>query len=131
MLSKEEINSYKNLLEKERAILEDELKSVGKQDPNNPADWVVRAPTDNEMSVDGADRSEAGDKMETLGENAGILNELEIRYNNVLRALGKIEAGTYGICEISKEPIEKARLDANPAARTCKAHLENEDSLER
>lgn len=33
------------------------------------------------------------------------------------RALAKLEAGTYGICEVSGEPIPKARLQAIPQAR--------------
>jgi RNA polymerase-binding transcription factor DksA len=33
------------------------------------------------------------------------------------RALKKIEAGTYGICEVSGDPIPKARLQAIPQAR--------------
>ena len=36
----------------------------------------------------------------------------------------KIEDGSYGTCETGNDhPIEKERLDANPAARTCKAHM--------
>jgi RNA polymerase-binding transcription factor DksA len=33
------------------------------------------------------------------------------------RALQKIDAGTYGICEVSGEPIPRARLEAIPHAR--------------
>ena len=33
------------------------------------------------------------------------------------RALIKIDEGTYGICEVSGEPIPKARLQAIPQAR--------------
>ncbi|MEK7091498.1 MAG: TraR/DksA C4-type zinc finger protein [Patescibacteria group bacterium] len=39
-------------------------------------------------------------------------------------ALAKIDAGNYGLCEISQEPIELDRLEANPSARTCKKHLD-------
>ncbi len=49
---------------------------------------------------------------------------LENRWNEVRAALKKIEAGTYGICEISGEPIEEDRLEVNPAARTCKEHMD-------
>ncbi len=35
------------------------------------------------------------------------------------RALGKIEAGTYGICERCGEPIKRARLKALPYAALC------------
>jgi DnaK suppressor protein len=36
-------------------------------------------------------------------------------------ALGKIKAGTYGICEVCGKPIEPARLEALPHARRCMA----------
>jgi RNA polymerase-binding transcription factor DksA len=47
------------------------------------------------------------------------------RLTDVKDALAKIDAGTYGICETSGEPIEEARLRANPAARTCMHHITN------
>jgi len=38
-------------------------------------------------------------------------------------ALEKIKLGTYGICEICGNHIEEERLQANPSARTDKAHM--------
>ncbi len=35
----------------------------------------------------------------------------------------RIEDGTYGVCTVSGEEIETERLEADPAAKTCKAHL--------
>ena len=34
-------------------------------------------------------------------------------------ALGKLENGEYGICEDTEEPIDEARLDAQPWTRYC------------
>lgn len=34
-------------------------------------------------------------------------------------ALGRVEAGTYGVCEQCGRPIGDARLEALPATRTC------------
>jgi RNA polymerase-binding transcription factor DksA len=51
---------------------------------------------------------------------------LEVRYNEIKSALKKIEEsapGAYGLCEVGGEQIEEDRLEANPAARTCKAHM--------
>ncbi len=56
--------------------------------------------------------------------NNGILSELEIRYNEIKKALEKINSGKgYGLCEVCNEPIDPARLEANPAATTCKKHM--------
>ena len=58
---------------------------------------------------------------------ANEIGEIETRYNEVKHALDKIEGypEKYGMCEVSNQPIEHDRLEANPAARTCKKHLEN------
>jgi RNA polymerase-binding transcription factor DksA len=37
-------------------------------------------------------------------------------------AAGRLQQGTYGICEVCGEPIPAARLEARPTARTCIRH---------
>jgi DnaK suppressor protein len=37
-------------------------------------------------------------------------------------ALARVEAGTYGVCEVCGEPIPDGRLEARPTARTCVEH---------
>ena len=117
---------FKERLEEELSLLTKELKSIGQRNPNNPNDWEAK-PQDGETNE--ADANLVADRVEGLSENTAILADLENRYNNVRRALEKIEKGTYGICEISGEKIEEDRLEANPAARTSKAHMEEEGSL--
>ena len=110
---------FKTLLESELAKLEEELKSVGRKNPDNPKDWEAK-PAD----FDGTDPDSniVADSIEEYEENAAILKQLEIRYNQVRGALGRIQNNTYGICKISDEPIELERLEANPAAETCIKH---------
>jgi RNA polymerase-binding transcription factor DksA len=48
----------------------------------------------------------------------GILDDLEAEFRELEDALGRIDAGTYGIDEITGEPIDPERLEAVPAART-------------
>ena len=112
---------YKEKLEGEKVTLENELRTVGRRNPSNPADWEPTPGVSNGNLR--ADRNEAADKIEQFEENSAILKELEIRYNNVIGALKKIEDGSFGVCEVSGEKIEEDRLEANPAARTCKKHL--------
>ena len=69
------------------------------------------------------------DRVEDWDERRSTIAALETRYNNIKRALDKIEKGTYGICEISGQPIEAERLKANPAARTSQANQEKEAQL--
>jgi phosphoserine phosphatase RsbU/P len=48
-------------------------------------------------------------------------------------ALGRMETGSYGICEYCHEPVETDRLIANPLVRFCLDHLNRQqrDALER
>jgi DnaK suppressor protein len=110
---------YKLRLEEEKATLEAELATVGRRNPANPADWEAR-PSDTGQEADPNDQA---DLMESYSENNAILTDLEARYNSVTAALARIAEGTYGTCAVSGETIEEDRLNADPAATTCKAHL--------
>jgi len=114
-----ETTEYKHRLTLEKEKLESELLSVGRRNPENPNDWE---PVPQETEPE-ADPSDVADKIEGYEENTAILKDLEIRYNEVLAALVRIEQGTYGICEIGGENIEEDRLNADPAAKTCKKHV--------
>lgn len=111
---------FKAKLEKELETLETELKSVGHINPSNPKDWE---PSSGDVDVNASDSADIADNIESYESNTAILKPLEKQYNDVKLALEKIKKGTYGICEISGEPIEKERLEANPSARTSIAHM--------
>lgn len=113
-------------LEAELETITAELKDLGVHNPQAKEDWI---PTPEGVGTPEADPNIVADRSEDWNERRGTLDVLETRYNNLNRALEKIANGTYGICEISGEEIEADRLEANPAARTCKAHLEEESSL--
>lgn len=117
---------YKTRLEEMLTKITSELKELGIHNPENPEDWI--ATPEKEESGE-ADENVAADRVEDWDERAATLATLERQYNDINRALKKIEDGTYGICEISGGEIDADRLDANPAARTCKAHMEEEASL--
>lgn len=112
-------NIHQEKLLAEKKKLETELASVGQRNPQNPADWE---PTPEKMDVSTADANEMADAMEEFEARASINEKLAARLNNVTRALDKISQKTFGICEVCNNPIEEARLEANPAARTCIEH---------
>jgi DnaK suppressor protein len=114
---------FKQKLSEELVLVERELKTVGAQNPKNPADWEGKETEMDVMSAT-ADSNEAADKLEEYAQNRAINDQLEIRYNDIKRALDKIAQEQYGVCEIGGEPIEIERLEADPAARTCKAHMQ-------
>lgn len=111
---------FKKKLEGEKKLVEKELEGVGRRNPDNPADWEATPP---EGAVQEADETDAADNIEDFNENAAILSTLETRYNEIKAALERIANGTYGTCVVGGEEIELDRLEANPSATTCKAHM--------
>jgi RNA polymerase-binding transcription factor DksA len=118
-MTPEQVTHYKDLLLQEKSALEKELQSLGHRTENN-SDWVATPPPQDEAAPDHVDQA---DYVEDFEARIGELSVIETHYQDVLEALKKIDAGTYGICEISGQPIETDRLDAYPGARTCKAHM--------
>jgi RNA polymerase-binding transcription factor DksA len=55
-----------------------------------------------------------------IGRDAAELREVQ-------QALGRLEAGSYGICQRCGEPIERGRLDVFPAAKYDLRHQEEEE----
>lgn len=111
---------FKKLLEDELKTLEDEMVTIARKNPDNKGDWEAIESDTNTNSAEEGDLAEGMEEYET---NRAILKQLETRMTEVKVALEKIDNGTYGICEISGKPIEIDRLEANPAAKTCKAHM--------
>ena len=55
-------------------------------------------------------------------ENASLAASLRDQLDDVERALGRLDDGTYGLCEECGEPVAPARLEAMPSARYCIKH---------
>lgn len=89
---------------------------------NDNGTWSVKAPEMDVMSPI-AEPNEAADKLEEIDEREEEVTTLSARLKDVRDALDKIDAGTYGVCEVSGKQIEKERLEANPAARTCLEYM--------
>jgi DnaK suppressor protein len=106
-------------LEEEKARLEKEMTSVGRKNPSVPNDWET---TSSETGAE-ADLVDQADNVVTFETNRAILADLEARYDDVLAALARIKAKSYGACEACGAHIEAARLEADPAATTCVLHL--------
>ncbi len=120
MITPTDLTEFKERLLIEKTELEAELGRHGK---SVDGDWQATSPAqDNED----ADYNVQANDVEQFETNIAILSELESRLIEVISALAKIETanGTYGICETGGEEIEMARLVANPAAKTCKEHME-------
>jgi DnaK suppressor protein len=111
--------AYKTALEDEKRVLEGELQTVGRPNPAKEGDWEADA-KEGSMEPDPNDQASVLDEYQ---ENRAIMADLEARYAEVLAALARIEDGSYGTCTVGGEAIEEDRLTADPAATTCKAHM--------
>jgi len=111
--------SFRKKLEAEKMRLESEMKTVGRENPAVPGDWEA-VPSETGSEADLADQA---DVVMSREGNSAILADLEARYDTVLEALVRIEKGMYGICEVCGGRIEEDRLEADPSATTCVAHL--------
>ena len=116
-LTREELATLRTSLEAERTTLQSDLAQHGTKEANGIWD-----PNSSGLAGEEADSTDAADQIEELVTNVPIVQELASRAHDIDDALAKIDAGTYGICEVSGEKIPFERLIANPAARTCIAH---------
>ena len=111
---------FKDMLLKESKMIESELLTLGRKNVDDHSGWEAVEPS---VDRDRADETEVADNIEQYENNSAVLKQLETRLDEVKKALEKIQNGKYGLCQISGEPIEEDRLEANPAATTCKAHM--------
>jgi DnaK suppressor protein len=75
----------------------------------------------------GDDQADAGAKTyEREREIALTLNTRDLLAQNE-RAIARIDAGTYGVCESCHKPIGKERLQAFPRATLCVACKQREE----
>ncbi len=114
-----DIKYFKNKLEEERGILENELLQVGRHNPDNPKDWEA---TPADLNLLHSDANEMSDNFEEFENRAAVEIELEDRLKDIISALERIKDGNYGKCAVDGKEIEKNRLEANPAAKTCIEH---------
>lgn len=62
--------------------------------------------------------ADQGSETFERSKDLAILEGLEADLAEIEAALGRLDAGTFGIDEVTGEPIDPERLDALPTART-------------
>ncbi len=126
MLDKTTLQELKSALEKERALLTEELKTIATPDPNLKDDWNVKHEEWGEGQITSGEELKAGESVNESDEdmkNKALSDHLELRLKEVNDALKRIEGETYGICEVCQKEIPIDRLKANPAAKTDMEHI--------
>jgi RNA polymerase-binding transcription factor DksA len=110
----------KEMLEEERDALLLQMKDMGKLNPET-GEWET-IPEAQEFPE--SDQNDLADRFEDFEERSSMMRTLEPRLRDILKALKSLNNESFGKCRVCKKDIETARLEANPAARTCKQHLE-------
>ncbi|MET9924892.1 MULTISPECIES: TraR/DksA C4-type zinc finger protein [unclassified Streptomyces] len=115
----EEVTEARTLLTSEIARLRSELEASGAALAGLMRD-----------SGDGAgdDEADTGTKNITREHELALAANAQEMLEQTERALARLEAGTYGLCEICGKPIGKARMQAFPRATLC---VEDKQKQER
>ena len=112
-LTKKEIDEFEARLQVERTELAEQLTTIEDQ---------TFATTQSDLSGDvGVDDESADAGTATFEREKELSIEQNVRdlLQKIDRALKRIDAGTYGICERCGKPIEKARIKALPYVDLC------------
>jgi RNA polymerase-binding transcription factor DksA len=114
------LHELQNKLMEEQMLLEAELASVGTPLAGRAHDWVPSVGT---IATDTSELEDRAAEISEFEDRNAIEEPLEKRYHEILAALEAMQSHDYGTCSVCGKEIEFARLLANPAAKTCKTHL--------
>ena len=117
-MNKKLLEKLRQELEKERVIIEGQLKRFAKKDEKLKGNWDTRFPRWN-SEAGGAGLEEAADEVEEYSTLLPIEYNLELKLKNIDLALEKIKKGGYGTCEKCGKKIAERRLKIYPEARFC------------
>jgi DnaK suppressor protein len=107
VLTSEQLNHFRALLERERAESQSRLAARSRE-------LEETLPREEDIRDEGDEAKIVTDLEPVLAENELDRDTLE----KIDRALRRIEEGTYGISEVSGKPIPLERLEAVPWATT-------------
>lgn len=114
-MEKKLISQFKKKLERDKKLIERELKSFAKKDVKLKGDYDTRFPNFGlHQSSD-----EVAQELASYESSLPVEYTLEFKLKDIETALEKIKKGKYGICEKCKKPIEAERLQVKPESKFC------------
>jgi DnaK suppressor protein len=118
-MNKKIADELKQKLEKEKAVLEEQLKKFATKDEKMNGDWDTRFPK-LDGNVSGSSSMEAAaDEVEEYSTLLPMEHSMELRLKNIGSALEKINNGKYGFCENCGKEIPIERLNVSPESKLC------------
>ncbi|MGO4886782.1 TraR/DksA C4-type zinc finger protein [Anaerobacillus sp. MEB173] len=123
MLTSEQLNTFKMILTKQKDDFERRLKDQDHYD-------IEKAHIQESVGELSNYDNHPGDGATELYErekDIALLDHLEKGYEETIKALDRIEAGTYGKCVTCNKDIPVERLEAVPTTLYCKDHSPNQE----
>ena len=107
-MSATDVSKVRADLEEQRSELQSRLGELGADTDSSP-----------EFDENFADSAQVAAEQ---GENLTLAANLRDQLDDVQSAIARLDAGTYGRCEVCSKEISEARLEAMPATRYCIEH---------
>lgn len=111
------VEKMKHRLFQEKDSLQAQLKNI----TNEGEDGRFKGDSEAKKPEYGDSEDENTDEVVAFQENISTASDLEEHLEKVERALLRLEAGKYGICNKCGQEIPQERLEAFPAAENCVA----------
>jgi RNA polymerase-binding transcription factor DksA len=106
-------NTARSRLEEERRRLEQTRAAAQDLVGGNTEEAVQELSTYDQHPAD------QGTETFERERDTSVLQRVEAQLAEIDAALGRLDGGTYGICELCGKPIGEERLEAMPATRYC------------
>jgi DnaK suppressor protein len=112
-LDQKTLDALRDNLLQEKKELEKNLAQIAKPLDKKGGDYETN------FEEIGTDKEDNATEIEQYSDNFSVETILEKKLQNIIEALQKIEARTYGICEKCQKDIDLNRLQAAPSAKKC------------
>ena len=113
------MDELKEKLESQRKEIKEQLERFAKKDGNLKGDWDTMFPEMDKGATGSAQLEEGADEVQEYANMLPVEHSLELRLQDIERALEKIENGDYGRCGNCGKEIGDERLKIYPEAKYC------------
>ena len=102
-----------------RARLEDERARTTERLERLRGDFLGVVDASRDSNADDEHDPEGATIAFERSQVEALVRQAEVHLEEVAAALERVADGSYGICAVCGKPIDPARLEARPVARTC------------
>lgn len=124
-MDSQKLGSYWKRLQNEKQVLKDRIDSL------NEGLKLSMQESIGELSLYDNHPADVGDELFERGKDLSLRDNAGIQLERVERALEKIDAGSYGICDGCGQAISENRLEAAPEANLCISCKQKEEVPDR